>query len=593
MTIFNYAAIKVQQLMRGVLVRKHGSLRNYIEWKRASKSNHNNNNNKPDGAAAAAAATATSSSRQLEKYLRYSDRSKEPQKQVGRGGVVQFKLASTPGWLSGGYSVWCAVRIQSWWRMVPKRRRAPYRRRVVFQIAALVIQSAWRSLVNSRIHEHVNPVLVALRLHLSKPDGRQRASVMIQLSWRAHCNRRIYRYFRDLVMYKLQGAPADILKTIIPNETDLLDKAAGVIARFRLGGTVFPPKVYFKIFTHRPLCDVNAFAPRAYCMEKPAADEATPFLTNVRSKKVMRVGAKYFGAVVSTTSNMESWYKREERNPWRPLSSQLFDEILTPPWLKEAPHLKKASPFHFSSMKRKEELMRERKRRKREWMLKAYVLAASKVDSGAPPLNLRPPSGYGMAALQQQQHQQMMSPSGYYSYEPETDDGRRDESGRGRGGGGGKGGNNVILSVSVPHRGGGGLAAARLVGGGGGGGGGNYSSKEGRRDSRPETLTDSIASGASTPMLVGNVGAEDMSQNRARSQQPHAHARQQRQQQQPPEHDDLVDWSLALDFDDYTSDWAKIGTSMPSDCDSAKMYSVAAGLSQIALSSSSNHNKYF
>ena len=32
--------------------------------------------------------------------------------------------------------------------------------------------------------------------------------------------------------------------------------------RFRLGGTSFPPQIYYKIFTRAPLCDVGAFAPR-------------------------------------------------------------------------------------------------------------------------------------------------------------------------------------------------------------------------------------------------------------------------------------------------------------------------------------------
>jgi hypothetical protein len=43
---------------------------------------------------------------------------------------------------------------------------------------------------------------------------------------------------------------------------------AGTHVRFRLGGHRFPPEVYFKIFTHRPLCDVNSFAPRDYNFER-------------------------------------------------------------------------------------------------------------------------------------------------------------------------------------------------------------------------------------------------------------------------------------------------------------------------------------
>ena len=32
-----------------------------------------------------------------------------------------------PAYLEDGYSTWCAVRIQAWWRMVPKRRHHIYR----------------------------------------------------------------------------------------------------------------------------------------------------------------------------------------------------------------------------------------------------------------------------------------------------------------------------------------------------------------------------------------------------------------------------------------------------------------------------------
>ena len=36
--------------------------------------------------------------------------------------------------------------------------------------------------------------------------------------------------------------------------------------------------------------------------------------------------------------------------------------------------------------------------------------------------------------------------------------------------------------------------------------------------------------------------------------------------------------SMALDFEDYTREWRTMATSMPSDADRKKLYSVAAGL---------------
>lgn len=47
--------------------------------------------------------------------------------------------------------------------------------------------------------------------------------------------------------------PRAMLRAINPREAALLDAAAGAHVRFRLGGVNFPPQVYYKIFTHRPV----------------------------------------------------------------------------------------------------------------------------------------------------------------------------------------------------------------------------------------------------------------------------------------------------------------------------------------------------
>jgi len=146
-----------------------------------------------------------------------------------------------------------------------------------------------------------------------------------------------------------------------------------------IGGCNFPPKVYFKIFTHRAVCDVGAFAPRDYTQESPIeaaqrhnkSGATLPSLTNIR------VGSKYFGAIVSTnaTSGCDGWYHRRENNAWRPIASEAFDDLVTPPWMREKPHAKAPALFHFSRLQRKEDLLKYRKKRRREWMAKAYLLA--------------------------------------------------------------------------------------------------------------------------------------------------------------------------------------------------------------------------
>ena len=63
--------------------------------------------------------------------------------------------------------------------------------------------------------------------------------------------------------------PKELLKCINPREATLIDPAAGIHIRFRLGGATFPPTVLYKIFTHAPVADVCSLCPRDYVKVKP------------------------------------------------------------------------------------------------------------------------------------------------------------------------------------------------------------------------------------------------------------------------------------------------------------------------------------
>lgn len=253
--------------------------------------------------------------------------------------------------------------------MTPHARRHMYRKRTINQISALVIQTFLRF---HHFRRRQNKKVLKVR-ELTKGESARK----IQLAFRAWCSRRVFTYYKDLIK-KLKGAPADLLRGIIPREADLLDKAAGVHVRFRLGGAIFPPKVLFKIYTHRPLCDVNSFAPRDYNNEK----FKDPIETMNKSEAQfhgksgnIRVGTRYFDTVVTTSTGVDAWYKRDEKNPWRPISSELITDIFVPPWMKDAVVSKKPAPFHYSRLKRKEDILKDKKRRKREWLVKAYMFA--------------------------------------------------------------------------------------------------------------------------------------------------------------------------------------------------------------------------
>lgn len=360
---FNYAAIKIQQIIRGFITRKRfkrGEFR--IRTKEKAKS--------------LLIRSKKTSARQLDRYMKYLDKSR------------QISGRKPPEWLSGGFSAWCAVRIQAVWRKVFWKKRVLLRRQLINQVASIVIQTVWRNRFYSKsfVQNSLQPdqVLVITSKpstpKRSKSINRLTASKRIQLCWRSYCNRRIYKYFRDLIKLKLKGAPLDLLKSIIPSEAYALDKAAGVHVRFRLGGRIFPPKVYFKIFTHRPLCDVNAFAPRDYTMERSQSaivlnnKETYTGKIRVRKGETIKVGVRYFETIVDTTNpnGTSNWYFRQDNNDWRPIASQVFENIASPPWFHEAKYFSKSKPFHFNNVHRKFDLEKERKAKKREWMMKLY-----------------------------------------------------------------------------------------------------------------------------------------------------------------------------------------------------------------------------
>lgn len=277
-----------------------------------------------------------------------------------------------------GFASFCAVKIQSMVRMYQTAHRVGLQASVVCQIAAIIIQMKVRSYL-SEVDEGSSDVSMESRPISFQPESEDVAASRIQSLWRRYCNRKIFFFYKSLVLEKLRGAPSDLLRHIIPREVDLLDKAAGIHIRFRLGGYSFPPKVYFKVFTHRGICDVGAFAPRNYkrgngkplLKENSLHTKSSHNSANTRQKMSIRVGKSYFDSVTDDRNMMKDWYVREENNFWRPIAERTlldtFDdgEIVKPTIL----------PFHYSRLHRKQDVEILRKRRKRDWMAKAYRLA--------------------------------------------------------------------------------------------------------------------------------------------------------------------------------------------------------------------------
>ena len=134
---------------------------------------------------------------------------------------------------------------------------------------------------------------------LSEDDAARK----IQRAWRRHADVALFRKLKSLVTFRNQGDPATLLKVINPLEAQLLDPAVGAHVRFRLGGFEWPPQIYYKIFLHSPVCDVNSYAPRNY------SDRRNAEIGPVSPEDLPELSEKF------------GWYKRIENNGWRPISS--------------------------------------------------------------------------------------------------------------------------------------------------------------------------------------------------------------------------------------------------------------------------------
>ena len=128
----------------------------------------------------------------------------------------------------------------------------------------------------------------------------------------------------------------------------------------------FPPQLYYRIYTHRPLVDMNAFSPRPNYSVLAGLEKSLPrHSTNPANLK-------------DTLKKLEEegWYARPETNEWRPVSLHVLDPFYPSAMIKF--HIEKAYPkakaldpgFHYSSLVRRQDLQIKRKERRRDWFRK-------------------------------------------------------------------------------------------------------------------------------------------------------------------------------------------------------------------------------
>ncbi|XP_067946420.1 protein MFI-like isoform X2 [Watersipora subatra] len=182
------------------------------------------------------------------------------------------------------------------------------------------------------------------------------AASKIQRLWRKHIDMQVYRYYKDLISFKNQGDPAAMLRCVNPKEAALLDAASGTHVKFRLAGDRFPPNIYYKIYTHRPIQDLCANAPRDYTKSSKLKDMKCSHNRNY---------------IINNPDSAEDWYRRIENNGWRLVSDRLIPHMLSDP-VTWSTHNKPVRNFHHTKVLRMQDVEKARKRRKIDWMKKMY-----------------------------------------------------------------------------------------------------------------------------------------------------------------------------------------------------------------------------
>ncbi|XP_059502630.1 protein MFI isoform X3 [Stegostoma tigrinum] len=177
--------------------------------------------------------------------------------------------------------------------------------------------------------------------------------------------------FESFLTKKQQEALAENSARVIQRAwrrhiAELLDGAAGVHVRFRLGGETFPPKIYYKIFTHRPIVDLCANSPKDY--------------THHAAKQKLPREIHNHNSVKDKEDDHSGWYKRLENNDWRSLSDKYLGTTID--YMEFEPNRKRAT-FHHCTLQRKQDIKRKQKQKKIEWMKKMYkegMLQAQTLD---------------------------------------------------------------------------------------------------------------------------------------------------------------------------------------------------------------------
>jgi hypothetical protein len=255
-------------------------------------------------------------------------------------------------------------RVQAQWRTALLRaefsRWENLQRWPVYWVAAATIQRAWVDFQYHRnLKRHRNR---SKRIYKTKTDH---AAGKIQHLWKGYIHKRIFKFFVALLKFREQGDPSLMLKCIDPGEAAMMDKAAGLHVRFRLGGTHFPPLILYKVFTHNNVADVGSFAPRDYATRRKETQKQTPAVLHNTTHTPL-------------PDKRQNWYQRVDNNYWRPVdvhtlkNAEEIAYLMQTQATKHADIIPQGAAFHYSRLKRQKDKEIKQKQTRRLWLAELY-----------------------------------------------------------------------------------------------------------------------------------------------------------------------------------------------------------------------------
>ncbi|KXS22007.1 hypothetical protein M427DRAFT_161690 [Gonapodya prolifera JEL478] len=216
--------------------------------------------------------------------------------------------------------------------------------------------------------------------------NREEAARRIQTGWRAYYCKKIYRFYRHIIALHAHSPASSLMRILNPRERDLLlDPAAPVHVRFRLGGDSFPPQVYYKVFVEGAVCDLGGFAPRDYVRDVGVKQQLPAVLFN---KTPHGKGGAMVTAEHPAASAQNGWYLRTTNNGYRPVPSKLLNDGLRDPVAESTAAAAKVS-YHHVKLVRRREIERKKREKRMEWWRRVYGVVVGDLGVGVGGLDRR------------------------------------------------------------------------------------------------------------------------------------------------------------------------------------------------------------